>query len=183
MYLSKIVLKNFRQFSEDEPLEVEFQPGVVALAGPNDSGKTAIIDAIRYLLTTRDQEYSPYLVDDYYIDPEGKQTTKFTIDTVFDDLSEKDIVQYLEYLTYPLDSEGNRCPDAQHPTLHLRLQVEKKRKVPEHGMTPSYSAVSMETERSLTLTLVACLPAPIYARCVMLSGKCLRDAILDFHKF
>lgn len=128
MYLSKIVLKNFRQFSEDEPLEVEFQPGVVALAGPNDSGKTAIIDAIRYLLTTRDQEYSPYLVDDYYIDPEGKQTTKFTIDTVFDDLSEKDIAQYLEYLTYPLDSEGNRFPDAQHPTLHLRLQVEKKEK-------------------------------------------------------
>lgn len=36
MYLSKLTLKNFRQFSEEDPLEVDFQPGVVALAGPNE---------------------------------------------------------------------------------------------------------------------------------------------------
>lgn len=108
MYLSKLTLKNFRQFSEEDPLEVDFQPGVVALAGPNDSGKTAIIDGIRYLLRTRDQDYQLFQDDDYYISPNNEQANYFTISVIFEDLSCEDRARYLEYLTYPIDSSGTR---------------------------------------------------------------------------
>jgi predicted ATP-dependent endonuclease of OLD family len=54
MYLSEVVIRNFRQFgSPEQPFRLELQPGVTALVGENDSGKTAVIDAIRYALLTR----------------------------------------------------------------------------------------------------------------------------------
>lgn len=49
MHLSLLTIRNFRQFGEgDAELSVALQPGVTALVGRNDSGKSAIIDAIRY---------------------------------------------------------------------------------------------------------------------------------------
>lgn len=126
MYLSKLTLKNFRQFSEEDPLEVDFQPGVVALAGPNDSGKTAIIDGIRYLLRTRDQDYQLFQDDDYYISPNNEQANYFTISVIFEDLSCEDRARYLEYLTYPIDSSGTRKTD-EDVILQLTLRVEKKK--------------------------------------------------------
>jgi predicted ATP-dependent endonuclease of OLD family len=51
MYLSKLTISGFRQFGQgDAAAELTFQPGVTALIGKNDSGKTAIIDAVRYAL-------------------------------------------------------------------------------------------------------------------------------------
>ena len=48
MYLSVLKLENFRQFGQANcGLEVTFNPGVTALVGENDAGKTAVIDAIR----------------------------------------------------------------------------------------------------------------------------------------
>jgi ABC-type branched-subunit amino acid transport system ATPase component len=47
MYLSKLTISGFRQFGQgDAAAELTFQPGVTALIGTNDSGKTAIIDAV-----------------------------------------------------------------------------------------------------------------------------------------
>lgn len=55
MYLSELKLWNFRKFSKndgtiefDSPhLVVPFKKGINILIGENDSGKTAIIDAIK----------------------------------------------------------------------------------------------------------------------------------------
>mgnify|MGYP006079212997 FL=1 len=47
MYLSKLTISGFRKFGQvDAAAELTFQPGVTALIGKNDSGKTAIIDAV-----------------------------------------------------------------------------------------------------------------------------------------
>jgi len=54
MYLSKLSIYNFRCFN-DAGIEVDLRPGLTALVGENDAGKTAIIDAIRYVLRTSDQ--------------------------------------------------------------------------------------------------------------------------------
>jgi len=52
MYLSQLTIRNFRQFGEkDAELSIELQPDMTALVGRNDSGKSAIIDAIRYVLS------------------------------------------------------------------------------------------------------------------------------------
>jgi len=57
MYLSKIRLWNFRIFGSNAPLdlnkpnlELDFNEGINVLIGENDSGKTAIIDAIKLVL-------------------------------------------------------------------------------------------------------------------------------------
>ena len=58
MYLSELKIKNFRQFGAGEPVfSVQFHEGVTALVGENDAGKTAVIDAIRHVLLTRDMEF------------------------------------------------------------------------------------------------------------------------------
>ena len=65
MYLSEIKLWNFRKygikngeaFDKAAPsLDVHFHNGVNVLIGENDSGKTTIIDAIRYVLHTKSGE-------------------------------------------------------------------------------------------------------------------------------
>lgn len=49
MYLSKLVIKGFRRL---EHLEMRFREGLNVLVGPNNAGKTAIVDALRVLLST-----------------------------------------------------------------------------------------------------------------------------------
>ena len=60
MYLSTLKIWNFRKYgvgADGAPgLEVHFQEGVNVLIGENDSGKTTIVDAIRYLLRTKSGE-------------------------------------------------------------------------------------------------------------------------------
>ena len=61
MFLAQLTAQNFRQFGEgDAALDIMFNSGVTALVGRNDSGKSAVIDAVRYALLTRDQELSAY---------------------------------------------------------------------------------------------------------------------------
>ena len=49
MHLSRLTLRNFRQFGDgDDQLDIALSSGVTALVGRNDSGKSAVIDAIRY---------------------------------------------------------------------------------------------------------------------------------------
>lgn len=98
MYLSRINIRNFRQFGDDG-LNVDFQPGISVLAGPNDSGKTAIVDAIRYVLTTKDQEYLGIQPDDYHTNTSGATAPAITLTCEFDDLSPAEQATFLEYLT------------------------------------------------------------------------------------
>jgi DNA replication and repair protein RecF len=46
MHLGSLLLDNFRSY---EALELDLSPGVTTLLGPNGSGKTNIVEAVRYL--------------------------------------------------------------------------------------------------------------------------------------
>ena len=64
MYLSNLNIENFRCFGEKaEAFELALKPGLTALVGENDSGKTAVIDALRFVLGTTDQEW--YRLEDH----------------------------------------------------------------------------------------------------------------------
>src|SRR5260370_35489500 len=57
MYISELRIDNFRMFGEgDNAFVLPLRPGLTALVGENDIGKTAAIDACRLVLGTRDQE-------------------------------------------------------------------------------------------------------------------------------
>ena len=75
MYLSKLRLWNFRKYCDGDGnkpgVEVHFHEGLNVLIGENDSGKTAIIDAIRYVLRTQSGEYIQFDDKDFYQDEHG----------------------------------------------------------------------------------------------------------------
>ncbi|MEH2480208.1 chromosome segregation ATPase [Nitrobacteraceae bacterium AZCC 2146] len=57
MYISEIYASGFRFFDPATPLQLKLSSGLNILVGPNDVGKSAIIDAARYVLWTRGDDY------------------------------------------------------------------------------------------------------------------------------
>ena len=104
MYLSILRLWNFRKYSagsDGEPgLEVHFQEGVNVLIGENDSGKTAIMDSIRYVLKTQSGEFIQFDDKDFYQDSDGRRKDEFKIECVFDGLNEQDSGLFWEWLSW-----------------------------------------------------------------------------------
>ena len=104
MYLSKLTARNFRQFGEGSAeLQIEFQPGVTALVGRNDSGKSAVIDAIRYALLTRDQEFIRIQPEDFHIDSAEIQATEILILCKLSDLTDEEKGAFIEFLSYDVN--------------------------------------------------------------------------------
>src|SRR5690606_31158785 len=65
-----------------------------------DSGKSAVIDAIRYALLTRDQEYIRVQPEDFHIDTDGKQATEICIMCKLSGLTDAEKGDLIEYLSY-----------------------------------------------------------------------------------
>lgn len=125
MYLSELVIRNFRQFGGTrKPFTLTLQPGITALVGENDCGKTAVIDAIRYALLTRDLDYIRVQPDDFYIGAEG-QVNEITIRCKLSSLSEAERSAFFEYLTY----EGTEA--ALYIHWQARRLVEPSRRLAE----------------------------------------------------
>ncbi len=104
MYLSTITIENFRCFGEgSKRLELSLSQGLTALVGENDSGKTAVIDALRFVLGTTDQEW--YRLEDTDFHGEGV-ACEIKIVCAFEGLSDSDKRAFIEYLTYSDTGEG-----------------------------------------------------------------------------
>jgi putative ATP-dependent endonuclease of the OLD family len=101
MYLSEITITNFRMFGDgDSALRITFSNRLTALVGRNDSGKSAIIDAIRYVLLTRDQEFIRVHPEDFHINATGRQATHIGIRCTLCDLNDDEKGAFAEYLSY-----------------------------------------------------------------------------------
>jgi putative ATP-dependent endonuclease of OLD family len=100
--LAEIGIENFRIFGEgDDSFRMAFPAGIAALVGENDSGKTAIVDAIRLVLGTRGQEFFRVGDADFHQPPDGAATRpEIHITLRFDALSASDRGAFLEHLTY-----------------------------------------------------------------------------------
>lgn len=104
MYLSSIKINNFRCFGTKQT--VEFHKGLNVLVGENDSGKSAILDAIRIVLGTTDQSWCRIELSDFHNeDP----SSEIKIVCKFSDLSEDEKSAFLECLSYETqtDKYGN----------------------------------------------------------------------------
>lgn len=72
MYLVFLNLYNFRRFRGEDGtpgLSVIFNRNLNIIIGENDSGKTAIIDAIRYLLGTASDDLERVTIENMYSTP------------------------------------------------------------------------------------------------------------------
>ena len=52
MYLYELRIQGFRRF---EDLRLRFKNGLNVIVGPNNAGKTAVVDALRVLLSASDE--------------------------------------------------------------------------------------------------------------------------------
>lgn len=114
MYLSNLKLWNFRKYGEgpnEVPgLEISFNKGVNVLIGENDSGKTAIVDAIRYVLKTKSGEPIYWEEKDFFMDKAGNRSRKLKIECVFEGISEIEAAPFLEWIGLKeIDGKSSYC--------------------------------------------------------------------------
>ena len=107
MFLAELQIENFRTFGEGEQaLVIPLRPGLTALVGENDSGKTTVIDALRFALGTTDQDWFRLEESDFH-----QSDTKREIRIVcrFENLNPRDLRAFVEYLSYG-DSAKDELP-------------------------------------------------------------------------
>ncbi len=121
MHISNLKLWNFRKFGsgsafdiDDPDLDINLKKGLNVLIGENDSGKTAIIDAIKLVLKTHSYEWIRYNEDDFYQD-----TKRFRIEIRFSDLEPSEAKNFTEWLGWEGTGE-----DAE-PYLNVILDVQR----------------------------------------------------------
>lgn len=116
MYLSELKLWNFRKygtngggdFEKTAPgLTIRFQNGVNVLIGENNSGKTAVIDAIRYVLHTKSGEYIAIDEKDFHKPQNADRSSSLKIECIFRGLTANDAGLFLECLSVEDDKDGN----------------------------------------------------------------------------
>lgn len=102
MHLSNIKLWNFRKFGSEAGLDIEkpnldlnFTEGLNVIIGENDSGKTAIIDAIKLVLKTHSYEYIRVDDKDFY-----KTANRIRIELTFEGLSPNEAKNFTEWLAW-----------------------------------------------------------------------------------
>ncbi len=121
MYLAELRLWNFRRYGSPEwdlstpHLIVPFQKGLNVLIGENDSGKTAILDAIKLVLKTHAYEWIRVEDRDFHLN-----SNKLRIEVIFKELNTQEASNFTEWLTW--EDEGVEAK----PVLKLIYEAEKK---------------------------------------------------------
>lgn len=103
MIISKLSLFNFRKFKStpNKPgLQITFHKGLNALIGENDSGKTAVIDALKLVLLTQSNEYIRPVEEDFYMSSDGEACSEFKIDCTITDFTHNEAKNFVEYLIF-----------------------------------------------------------------------------------
>lgn len=99
MFISEIHASGFRCFSAARPLNIQLSSGLNILVGSNDAGKSAIIDAARYVLWTRGDDYVRPDLHDFHVAADGTRECDFVVRCTFDDLSPDEEARFLEWCT------------------------------------------------------------------------------------
>lgn len=114
MYLSELKLWNFRKYGNKDhllsidndttaDLIVEFNEHLNVLIGENDSGKTAIIDAIKHVLNTKSLEYFRLDEKDFFEYTEGgirKRAEELKIECTFKISEPREAGSFLEWVGF-----------------------------------------------------------------------------------
>ncbi len=87
MYLAELTIKNFRKLRD---AKLKFQPGLNVLVGPNNVGKSAVVDALRTLLAGHDEPYPRLDVSDRHRPAEGESAGDISFHFVFKGLEHDD---------------------------------------------------------------------------------------------
>lgn len=159
MYLSELRLWNFRKFGGDNNIDlarphlvIPFKNKLNILVGENDSGKTAIIDAIKLVIKTHAIDWIKLEDSDFH-----NTTDNLRIELKFDGFNDIEASWFTEWLSWD---------DAAHKPF-LRV-IYKARKINDRIIQGDVTAGSTDDGRQMTSI------ARDYLKCTYL--KALRDA-------
>jgi len=102
VYLRKLSICNFRKLKS---VEIPFEPGLNILVGPNNVGKTTVIDALRALLSNQDEPTPRLSEDDIYRPKQGPPAGAIEFHYVFDGLTPDDEADFLSALVPNTEGE------------------------------------------------------------------------------
>jgi putative ATP-dependent endonuclease of the OLD family len=112
MHISQVHIKDFRIF---EDLELAFGPGLNLIVGENNSGKTALIDAIRYALDTNSSEWVKIQESDF-----RRGQSRFSIQLKFEAITARQARVFVEHITHETTvGKPGRCS-----VLYITLTAE-----------------------------------------------------------
>jgi putative ATP-dependent endonuclease of OLD family len=95
LYLSKLVVKGFRRLDN---LELRFREGLNVLVGPNNAGKTAVVDALRVLLSTGEDGALRLSEYDLHVAPGGLKVEEASFEYVFSGLTADEEADFVNAL-------------------------------------------------------------------------------------
>lgn len=103
MYLSKLTITNFRHLAD---VTLDFVPGLNVILGPNNIGKSAVVDALRSLLAGHEDPYPKITADDVHRPKDGNVPSgDIVFKFVFSGLSAEDEADFLSALMPIKDNE------------------------------------------------------------------------------
>lgn len=105
MYLKTLRIQGFRRFDD---LSLNFRDGLNVIVGPNNAGKTAVVDALRVLLAASDEGNLRLTELDLHEKPGGATSPTATFTFVFSDLSEQNEADFANALVPVKDSDGKK---------------------------------------------------------------------------
>lgn len=118
MFLSELKIWNFRKYGSSDSgapgLHLQLNKGLNLLVGENDSGKTAIVDAIKFVLQTQSYDYQRLEEEDFFLPPgielkNANRAKSFKIECIFRgfDVENNEAANFLEWLGIEKDCDGN----------------------------------------------------------------------------
>lgn len=154
MYLSNLKLWNFRKFGtlgdidlHHPNLNLAFTKGLNVLIGENDSGKSAILEAIKMVLKTHAYERLMWLKEDFY---EG--TDELRVELLIDGLTNSEAARFTEWLGW---TDGNPPRPILRLICTVRLIDDKP--IPHEiraGMDEAGTAIDSQAREYLKVTFL-----------------------------
>lgn len=154
MHISNIKLWNFRKFGavgdidlQHPNLNLSFTRGVNVLIGENDSGKTAILEAVKMVLKTHAYERLQWEKEDFF---DG--TSELRIELLIDGLTNSEASHFTEWLGWTEDNP-------KRPILRLisTARMVEGKPVPQEvraGMDEAGSAMDIQAREYLKVTFL-----------------------------
>ena len=118
MYLKTLFIKNFRSIKETT---VQWHKGVNVLVGENNTGKTAILDALRICLSFGDAQRDIWIRrEDYHVSSDGKIANTIELSLSWSELTNEEKGVYIDMLVFPETGEAEL-------QMHVRFEYDFER--------------------------------------------------------
>ena len=103
MYLYELRIQGFRRFND---LSLRFKNGLNVIVGPNNAGKTAIVDALRVLLSASDEGNLRLTELDLHVAADGSRSSEAKFTFVFRSLDKHEEADFITALRPLKDAAG-----------------------------------------------------------------------------